>query len=213
MKLAPGACEEVAFGTADGLLPAIVQHADTGAVLMLAWMNREALRATLEAGRVTFFSRSRGQLWEKGATSGNTLDLVAVHTDCDRDALLVLARPRGPACHLGTRTCFGDDAVAASERLGFLAQLEDVIADRASRRDEASYTARLLASGRRRVAQKVGEEAVEVTLAATAGSDQEVVAESADLLYHLLVLLRERGIALARVVEELEARHRAPHQP
>jgi phosphoribosyl-ATP pyrophosphohydrolase/phosphoribosyl-AMP cyclohydrolase len=130
------AIEQVAFGAADGLLPAIVQHADTGAVLMLAWMNREALRATLAERRVVFFSRSRAQLWEKGATSGNALDLVAVHADCDRDALLVLARPRGPACHLGTRTCFGD------EPLLFLAKLEDVIAARGAADPSGSYTPR-----------------------------------------------------------------------
>lgn len=195
------AVEEVAFGAADGLLPAIVQHADTGAVLMLAWMNREALRATLAERRVIFFSRSRAQLWEKGATSGNALDLVAIHADCDRDALLVLARPRGPVCHLGTRTCFGD------EPLAFLARLEDVIAERAARDVPGSYTARLLAGGPRRVAQKVGEEAVEVAIAAAAGTDDEVVGESADLLFHLLVLLRARGLSLTRVIGELEARH------
>lgn len=202
--------ERIAFGAADGLLPAIVQHADTGAVLMLAWMNREALRATLDRRRVVFFSRSRSQLWEKGATSGHTLDLAGIHADCDQDALLVLARPRGPACHAGTRTCFGEERLAGAESVAFLARLEGVIAERASRGTDESYTARLLASGRRRLAQKVGEEAVEVTIAATTGSDQEVIAESADLLYHLLVLLRERDISLARVVDELEGRHPEP---
>lgn len=200
--------ERLAFGEADGLLPAIVQHADTGAVLMLAWMNRDALHATLAERRVVFFSRSRAQLWEKGATSGHALDLVAIHADCDRDALLVLAQPRGPVCHLETRTCFGDPRLARSEGLAFIATLEGIIADRASDGGADSYTARLLASGKHRVAQKVGEEAVEVALAATGGSDDEVVAESADLLYHLLVLLRARGLPLARVVDELEARHR-----
>jgi len=195
------AIDEVAFGAADGLLPAIVQHADTGAVLMLAWMNRDALRATLTGRRVVFFSRSRAQLWEKGATSGNTLDLAAVHADCDRDALLVLARPRGPVCHLGTKTCFGD------EPSPFLAKLENVIADRVGADPAGSYTARLLAGGPHRSAQKVGEEAVEVAIAATAGNDAEVVAESADLLFHLIVLLRSRGLSLTQVIAELEARH------
>jgi phosphoribosyl-AMP cyclohydrolase / phosphoribosyl-ATP pyrophosphohydrolase len=208
MKIeSPDAVEQVAFGAADGLLPAIVQHADTGAVLMLAWMNRDALRATLAERRVVFFSRSRAQLWEKGATSGNALDLVAIHADCDRDALLVSARPRGPVCHLGTRTCFGDEPDVPSESLAFLTKLERIIADRASGGGPESYTARLLASGQHRVAQKVGEEAIEVVLAATAGGDDEVVAESGDLLYHLLVLLRSRGLPLARVIRELETRH------
>ncbi len=198
--------QHIAFGQADGLLPAIVQHPDTGAVLVLAWMNRDALRATLTGKRVIFFSRSRGRLWEKGETSGHTLDLVAVHADCDRDALLVLARPRGPVCHLETRTCFGDEPLSAAERLAFVATLENIIADRASRGSPDSYTAQLLASGARRLGQKVGEEGVEVALAAATGTDEEVVAESADLIYHLLVLLRARGVPLARVIDELQAR-------
>jgi phosphoribosyl-AMP cyclohydrolase / phosphoribosyl-ATP pyrophosphohydrolase len=199
--------QHVAFGDGEGLLPAIVQHADTGAVLMLAWMNRDALRATLASQRVVFFSRSRGQLWEKGETSGNTLELVAVHADCDRDALLVLARPRGPVCHLGTATCFAEERLSAVEGLAFVATLESIIAERASGGSPDSYTAQLLASGGRRVAQKVGEEGVEVALAGVSGTDQEVVAESADLIYHLLVLLRARGLPLVRVVDELQARH------
>ena len=196
----PDDIRHVAFGSADGLLPAIVQDPDTGTVLMLAWMNGDALRATLTERRVVFFSRSRGRLWEKGATSGNALDLVAIHADCDRDALLVLARPRGPVCHLGTPTCFGERA------LTFPAKLEQVIAERVSADPSASYTARLLASGRARVAQKVGEEGVEVALAARAGTDDEVLSESADLIYHLLVLLRARGLSWGRVIRELEAR-------
>ena len=193
------------FAKADGLLPAIVQHADSGAVLMLGYMNREALERTLARGRVVFFSRSKGRLWEKGETSGHSLEVKAIRADCDRDALLVTAQPRGPTCHRGTLSCFGDGSASA---LGFLGELEGIIEARKAARAENSYTAKLFAAGTRRIGQKVGEEAVEVALAGVAGSGEEVVAEAADLLYHLLVLLRCRGVAIADVVEELRARHR-----
>jgi phosphoribosyl-ATP pyrophosphohydrolase/phosphoribosyl-AMP cyclohydrolase len=202
------------FDKTAGLLPAIVQHAENGAVLMLGYMNREALRATLARRRVVFFSRSRQQLWEKGETSGNTLQLVAVRTDCDRDTLLLTASPAGPVCHTGTATCFGDDAPAGeaptggdTRSLGFLHVLEAIIAQRIAERPEGSYTARLYSQGPKRIAQKVGEEGLEVALAAVAETDEKLIAESADLLYHLLLLLESRGLRLERVVAELETRH------
>src|SRR2546430_14313779 len=157
----------------------------------------------------SFFSRSKQRLWEKGETSGQRLELAQILADCDCDTLLVTAWPRGPACHLGTATCFGDEALTAAERLAFLAALEAIIAHRIAERPEGSYTARLLAEGPKRLAQKVGEEGLEVALAAASGSDTEVVAEAADLLYHLLVLLRFRGLPLERVIAELRARHAA----
>jgi phosphoribosyl-ATP pyrophosphohydrolase/phosphoribosyl-AMP cyclohydrolase len=159
---------------------------------------------------VTFWSRSKRRLWTKGETSGNHLEVQAVAADCDGDTLLILARPSGPACHLGTRTCFGESPPrAAAQSLGFLDSLQRVIAERIANPPPGSYTAKLLAEGPRRVAQKVGEEGVELALAAIAQSDAEVIGETADLLYHVLVLLQSRHLPLAAVVEELEARHRA----
>jgi phosphoribosyl-ATP pyrophosphohydrolase/phosphoribosyl-AMP cyclohydrolase len=207
MSLTFADIDQLDFSKAAGLLPAIVQDGATGAVLMLAYMNEAALRATLERGRVVFWSRSKQRLWEKGETSGHTLALQSIETDCDRDTLLVTARPLGPACHLGTRTCFGDDARTRAERLAFLAQLEEIIEQRSAGAPEGSYTARLLAQGPQRIAQKVGEEGVEVALAGAAGTADAVVAESADLLFHLLVLLKARGLSLERVVAELATRH------
>lgn len=192
------------FDKSGGLLPAIVQHAQSGAVLMLGFMNREALLETLARRRVVFFSRSRQRLWEKGETSGNTLEVISIRCDCDRDTLLVTALPSGPVCHLGTATCFGDEVPG---RLLFLSSLEAVIAQRIAERPEGSYTARLFAQGPKRLAQKVGEEGLEVALAAVAEVDDKVIAESADLLYHLLLLLKSRDLRLEQVVAELEARH------
>lgn len=199
---------KVDFAKTDGLVPAIVQDADTGAVLMLAYMNREALEQTLARKRAVFFSRSKRRLWEKGETTGHTLDVVDVALDCDNDTLLVTARPRGPACHNGTITCFGDEPRSAATGIAFLAKLESVIAQRATEKPEASYTAKLLDKGIKRVAQKVGEEGVETALAGVGETNDKVVEESADLLFHLLVLLRARGIALTDVVRKLESRHR-----
>ena len=196
------------FGKGDGLVPAIIQDADNGAVLMLGYMNREALDETLKRGRAVFYSRSKQRLWEKGETTGHTLEVVGVALDCDADTLLISAHPRGPACHNGTRTCFGNDPRSAAESLAFLAKLESVIEQRASEKPEASYTARLLEKGIARVAQKVGEEGVELALAGVGDSGDKVVEESADLLYHLLVLLRARGLRFGDVVRILEARHR-----
>lgn len=197
----------LAWDKGDGLLPAVVQHAGTGTVLMLGYMNQEALGLTLSQGRVTFFSRSRQQLWTKGETSGNFLETVAVTTDCDRDALLVQALPAGPVCHAGTATCFPAAAPTAAESLAFLMRLERVIAERIAELPEGSYTARLYAQGPRRIAQKIGEEGVELALAAVTNDDAAVVAEAADLLYHLALLLKQRGLSLTAVVNELALRH------
>ena len=191
----------------DGLLPAVVQDADEGKVLMLGFMNRDALRHTLGDGRVTFYSRTRQSLWTKGETSGNFLEVVSVSADCDADTLLVLAWPKGPVCHEGTATCFPRAEATAAGRLSFLASLEHVLAERIARNPEGSYTAELFQQGRGRIAQKIGEEGVELALAAVGTEDSEVVSEAADLVYHLLLLLRERGLSLADVVAELELRH------
>jgi phosphoribosyl-ATP pyrophosphohydrolase/phosphoribosyl-AMP cyclohydrolase len=190
----------------DGLVPAVVQDAFDGRVLMQAYMSREALSFTLDNGQVTFWSRSRKELWTKGATSGNTLRLVAIHSDCDNDCLLVLARPDGPICHRDTATCF-DNRETVAPVLSFVAELERVIAGRYETRPESSYTTRLFEAGTRRIAQKVGEEGVETALAAVSGDDEEIRNEAADLLYHLLVLLRASGVPLADVVRTLQSRH------
>jgi phosphoribosyl-ATP pyrophosphohydrolase/phosphoribosyl-AMP cyclohydrolase len=193
----------------DGLMPAIVQDARSGQVLMFAYMNREALRMTLADKRVTFFSRSRNRLWTKGESSGHWLNVIDVVTDCDRDTLLVLATPEGPTCHLGTQSCFGDDLETDAAELSFLMRLEATIAQRISDRPEGSYTARLWSEGPTRIAQKVGEEGVEVALAAVTQEDERLVGESADLLYHLALLLKSRNLSLTTVVRELEQRHKA----
>lgn len=190
-----------------GLLPAIVQHARTGRVLMLGYMNDSALRETLSGGRVVFYSRSRDTLWTKGETSGHYLNVVDVSTDCDSDAILVLADPVGPTCHKGTESCFAEAKRADAQRLGFLALLENIIANRIADQPEDSYTARLFAKGPNRIAQKVGEEGVETALAAVTRDDEGLISECADLLYHLLVLLKSRELNLELVVEELKARH------
>jgi phosphoribosyl-AMP cyclohydrolase / phosphoribosyl-ATP pyrophosphohydrolase len=199
---------ELEWTKGDGLLPAVVQDARSGQVLMLGYMNREALRATLAERRVTFFSRARNRLWTKGETSGNALHVVDVLADCDQDTLLVLANPDGPTCHAGTRSCFGDASESEATRLSFLSQLEAVIAQRMSERPEGSYTARLWAEGPTRIAQKVGEEGVEVALAAVTQADERLVSEAADLLYHLALLLKTRNLSFANVVRELQQRHR-----
>jgi len=185
-----------------GLLPAIVQDPDTLQVLMLGYMDREALRLTRETGRVTFFSRSRQRLWTKGESSGNVLELVSLEVDCDGDALLVQARPRGPTCHLGRPSCFPGAPV------GVLAGLDRLVEQRERERPPGSYTTSLFESGTRRIAQKVGEEGVETALAAVAQDEQALAGEGADLLYHLLVLLRARGLSLADVEAVLRERHR-----
>ena len=190
----------------DGLVPAIVQDAFDGRVLMQGWMNSEALANSLDNGLVTFWSRSRQKLWTKGETSGNGLRLVAVHADCDNDCLLVLATPEGPTCHRETDTCF-DTKKPVRPRLAFISALERLVAERDRERPEDSYTTRLLEAGVKRIAQKVGEEGVETALAAATGDRKELANEAADLLYHLLVLLRASGLSLQDVVQTLESRH------
>jgi phosphoribosyl-ATP pyrophosphohydrolase/phosphoribosyl-AMP cyclohydrolase len=193
----------------DGLLPAVVQHADSGMVLMLGYMNRASLAATLETRQVTFYSRSRERLWTKGETSGNTIEVRAVTMDCDRDTLLVLGRPHGPVCHTGAATCFHDQPPSTASELAFLLQLEKIIASRIADQPDSSYTAKLHARGLTRMAQKVGEEGLEVALAAVTDGDAQLVGEGADLVYHLLLLLQARGLALGDVVTELVSRHQA----
>lgn len=190
-----------------GLIPAIVQNANTGKVLMLGYMNREALETTRNTGKVTFFSRSKQRLWTKGETSGHVLQLVSMRADCDQDALLITAHPVGPTCHTGTISCFGNENFTTAESLSFLAQLESVIAQRIAEKPEGSYTARIWEKGITRMAQKVGEEGVEVALAAAVQENERLVSESADLLYHLALLLKSRGLSLQDAVKELELRH------
>jgi phosphoribosyl-ATP pyrophosphohydrolase/phosphoribosyl-AMP cyclohydrolase len=197
------------WGKGDGLIPAIVQDATTGQVLMLGYMDREALQATVKTGNVTFFSRSKGRLWTKGESSGHFLKFVSVVPDCDDDTLLVLAIPIGPTCHEGTQSCFGDTIAAKSKQLSFLGTLETVIAQRIADKPEGSYTARIWNEGPSRIAQKVGEEGVEVALAAVTQEDERLVSESADLLFHLTLLLKSRNLSLAQVIKELEQRHSA----
>ena len=195
------------FDKGGGLIPAVVQDADTLQVLTLAYMDRAALDETLDSGEATFFSRSRGGRWRKGETSGNRLKVVSVTPDCDGDALVLAVRPMGPACHLGTTSCFGDEDAPG---LGRLTRLEATIAARASADPVESWTARLLSEGVKRVAQKVGEEGVETALAGVAGDDEELAAEAADLIFHLLVLLRARQMPFSRVLKVLEARAKPP---
>ncbi len=195
-----------------GLLPAVVQHAASGAVLMLGWVNRDALAHTLESGAMTFWSRSKGRLWTKGESSGHVLRIRRIALDCDADALLVLADPAGPTCHRGTETCFDDEGglgFAGQPRpgVGFLAELDALVATRAAERPAGSYTTKLFDAGLKRIAQKVGEEGVETALSAF-DSDEALLGEAADLVFHLLVLLRARGLGLPDVIGVLESRHR-----
>jgi phosphoribosyl-ATP pyrophosphohydrolase/phosphoribosyl-AMP cyclohydrolase len=201
--------EQLDWAKGDGLLPAVVQDADSGVVLMLGFMNREALRTTLAEKRVTFWSRTRQRLWTKGETSGNWIEADSVTMDCDRDTLLVLGRPAGPVCHTGAADCFPGRPDTAATGLAFLDELERIVASRIADAPESSYTAKLHARGPMRMAQKVGEEGLEVALAAVGGDDGQVVGESADLVFHLLVLLKSRGLSLRDVVRELRQRHAA----
>lgn len=194
--------EQLDWQKGDGLLPAIVQDADSLRVLMLGYMNAEALVATRASGHVTFFSRSKQRLWTKGESTGYFLDLVEIKVDCDNDTLLVLARPHGPTCHFGRTSCFPDAPG------GFLGELDALVASRERERPAGSYTTKLFESGVRRIAQKVGEEGVETALAAVVQDDEALLGESADLLYHLVVLLRARGLSLADAIAVLHERHR-----
>ncbi|HTH66778.1 MAG TPA: bifunctional phosphoribosyl-AMP cyclohydrolase/phosphoribosyl-ATP diphosphatase HisIE [Rhodanobacter sp.] len=191
----------------DGLLPAIVQHWRSGEVLMLGYMNAEALAQTQASGKVTFYSRSRQRLWTKGESSGHVLVMKSIRIDCDADTLLVQAEPHGPTCHLGTSSCFGDSAEVRPP-LGFLAELDALVAQRHAQRPEGRYTTMLFESGIRRIAQKVGEEGVETALAAVAQGDGDLLGEAADLIFHLIVALRARGLSLADAVDVLADRHR-----
>jgi phosphoribosyl-ATP pyrophosphohydrolase/phosphoribosyl-AMP cyclohydrolase len=195
------------FDKGGGLISAIVQDAQTLQVLMLAYMDRAALAETRASGEATFFSRSRQARWRKGETSGNCLKVVSLVADCDGDALLVSVEPAGPACHRGATSCFGDETAPGLGRLGVL---ERTIVRRAATPIAESGTARLLASGPKRIAQKVGEEAVETALAGAAGDEAEVCEEAADLLYHLVVLLHARGLSLREVMEVLARRAAEP---
>ncbi len=186
----------------DGLLPAIVQDAGNHRVLMLGYMNRAALQATLDSGEVTFYSRSKQRLWKKGESSGHVLRLVSLETDCDSDTLLIQAHPQGPTCHLQRASCFADAPA------DFLSDLDALVAARERDRPADSYTTRLFEGGVRRIAQKVGEEGVETALAAVAQDDAALLGESADLLFHLTVLLRARGLSLQDAVATLQDRHR-----
>ena len=192
------------WGKGDGLLPVVVQDTSNLRVLMLGYMNREALEATLASRRVTFFSRSKQRLWTKGESSGHVLKLVAITTDCDQDSLLIAADPVGPTCHLGNPSCFDGHPLPP---LGFLAELEQILASRKGADPATSYTASLYGKGTKRIAQKVGEEGVEVALAAMAKDREELINESADLLYHLTVLLQNEGLGLKDVVQRLYERH------
>lgn len=196
--------DQVKFDAA-GLVPAIVQDSQSREVLMLAYMNRESLARTLETGETWFYSRSRGELWHKGATSGNVQSVRRIRLDCDNDTVLVEVVPAGPACHQGTFSCFG-----VEPRLdGFLSALTELIESRKESRPEGSYTTYLFDSGLDKILKKVGEEAAETIIAAKNASSEELVAEASDLIYHLLVLLVERGVSLSEVTGELRSRHAA----
>lgn len=197
--------ERIDWNKGGGLVPAIVQHAATGSVLMLGYMNVEALEKTMSSKLVSFFSRSRNCLWTKGETSGNRLALREISLDCDADTLLVAALPAGPTCHRGTSSCFAGEA--GQSGFGFVGKLENTVRARMDENSADSYTSQLAVAGVQRIAQKVGEEGVEVALAGMKGDQEELVSEAADLLYHLLVLLQHQGASFADVAQQLEHRH------
>lgn len=188
----------------DNLMPVIIQNAISGDVLMLGYMNKEALSVTLESGNITFYSRTKQRLWTKGETSGNFLKLINIYPDCDNDTLLILANPIGPTCHNGTESCFAP----AQSQWGFLYELENILRERKNASPDSSYTARLYASGTKRIAQKVGEEGVETALAATVNDREELRNEASDLLYHLMVLLQDQSLSLTDVIGCLQERHK-----
>lgn len=192
------------FDKMDGLVPAIIQDSSTRKVLMLGFMNREAYDQTMESGKVTFFSRTKERLWVKGEESGNWLHVVSVKEDCDRDTLLITVKPAGPVCHTGSDTCWGEKN---EEPILFLKQLQDFIDKRYAEMPEGSYTTSLFRSGVNKMAQKVGEEAVETVIEATNGTDDRLIYESSDLIYHLIVLLTSKGYRLEDLARELQLRH------
>ncbi len=206
MKLNLTNLDQLDFSKGDGLLPVIVQHARSGKVLMQGFANKAALQKSLETGDVTFFSRSKNRLWTKGESSGHTLKLQSMAADCDNDSILALVLPIGPTCHVGTESCWHESNVNQPD-LAFLDQLEQVIHSRYGTDPSSSYTASLFAKGVKRIAQKVGEEGVETALAATVGDREELKNEAADLIYHLLVLLKSQDLALHDILEVLRQRH------
>lgn len=191
------------WGKNTGLLPAIIQHAVSGEVLMLGYMNKPALQHTHQTGNVTFWSRSKQRLWTKGESSQHFLRVQSIDVDCDNDSLLVLALPDGPTCHLGTSSCFPN----TTTQWHFLWQLEQLLAQRKQADPQSSYTASLYASGTKRIAQKVGEEGVETALAATVNDREELTNEASDLIYHLLVLLQDQDLDFSAIINNLKARH------
>jgi phosphoribosyl-ATP pyrophosphohydrolase/phosphoribosyl-AMP cyclohydrolase len=201
--LTPGDVDMLAWDKMDGLLPAVVQDRASGRLLMLGYMDREAFEASLASGFVTFFSRSKQRLWRKGETSGNVLGLISVHEDCDGDALLVLADPEGPTCHLGTISCFGGEP----DGPGWLADLSRIVSERAASDDASSYTRKLIEAGVERIAQKIGEEGVEVALAGVTRNAETCAEEIADLLYHIAVLMEARDFGWSDVIAVLKSRH------
>lgn len=196
---------EIDFDKMNGLVPAIVQDAVTKNVLMLGFMNKEAYDKTVETKKVTFWSRSRNTLWTKGETSGNYLNLVSIENDCDKDTLLVKVHPDGPTCHTGTDTCWGEDNTA--NPLLFLTELQDFIEKRQEEMPEGSYTTSLFKDGLNRMAQKVGEEALEAVIEAVNGTDERLIYEASDMFYHLIVLLTSKGLRIEDVAKELMVRH------
>lgn len=199
--------ERIDWEKVDGLVPAIVQDYQSSQVLMMGYMNPAALEKTGETGQVTFFSRTKERLWTKGETSGNVLQLQNMSLDCDNDTLLVKVNPIGPTCHTGTTTCWDGDKQEETQMV-WLHQLEQLLAARKDADPESSYTASLYARGTKRISQKVGEEGVEVALAATSGDKAELVCESADLIYHLMVLLQDQGLSMNDVINKLKERHK-----
>ena len=197
--------DKIDWDKGDGLVPAIVQNSDNGQILMLAYMDRAALAQTISSEKVTFFSRSKNRLWTKGETSGNWLDYICGEMDCDADTLLIQARPQGPSCHTGSVTCFNDQTPS---NIGFLDQLGRLIAERHKTMPEGSYTTSLFSEGKARIAQKVGEEGVELALARMKDDSAEMASEAADLLFHMMVLLEDAGLSLADAVSVLQDRHK-----
>jgi phosphoribosyl-ATP pyrophosphohydrolase/phosphoribosyl-AMP cyclohydrolase len=193
------------FEKMGGLVPAIIQDAKTKNVLMLGFMNQEAYEKTLATGKVTFWSRSRNQLWTKGETSGNFLNLVSIQNDCDNDTLLVKVNPIGPTCHTGTDTCWGEEN--KQNPLLFLTELQDFIEKRHEEMPEGSYTTRLFKEGINKMAQKMGEEALEAVIEATNGTNEKLIYEVSDMFYHLLVLLTSKGLRIEDIATELQKRH------
>lgn len=203
--------ETIDFKKGNGLVPAIIQHYATGQVLMLGYMNAEAVKQTIDSGQVTFYSRSKKRLWTKGETSGNYLNLISLQKDCDNDTLLVLADPQGPTCHTGATSCFHEQEFrpfSKSTDYSFLSELQDLLYERKEELPENSYTSSMFKKGLNRIAQKVGEEGVETVIAAIADSEDAFVYEASDLIFHLQLLLTEKGLRLDDLVKELERRHR-----